>query len=130
MPTAWLPCPGNTNATVIGRTKLNPSRVRLDTSAALAVKLGAGAKHPARLFVYSPAIAPAVPQGTCAKPASGGRAHAGDPAASACRLWACPLYAFAYNSRHHPLRLEAERDAGSHGCGRQGNRPAPSVSAL
>src|SRR5262245_43920069 len=49
MPTAWLPCPGNTNAiVVIGRTRLHRLRVRLDTSAGLAVKLDTDAKPTAQ----------------------------------------------------------------------------------
>src|SRR5215468_10865406 len=46
---------------------------------------------------------------------AGGNAHRcrGEPATPRARprLCACPLEAFAYNSGHHPRRLEAEREA-------------------
>src|SRR5262245_29778863 len=92
---------------------------------------------------YSPPIEPAVPQGTANKAHTRGThrghtpgAHTGSthrathpPARTPHRagdrvgtlaspsgrcLCACPLEAIAYNNRHHPLRLEAEREAGSH----------------
>ena len=134
MPTAWLPCPGNTNATVIGQTRLHHLRVRLDTSAALAVKLDAQAKPSAQGLVYSPPIDPAVPKGTAPKrPMSCGalrRRRQRLPHPSARRLCACPRDAIAYNNHHHPLRLKAEREAGSHPSGTAGPCPAPGVFAL
>src|SRR6516164_813650 len=130
MPTAWLPCPGNTNATVIGRTRLHHLCVRLDTSAALAVKLDAKGT----LESHAPRLSPCDPTGS----SQGNGAQApglrspprGHFWPSARCLCACPLEAIAYNNRHHPLRLEAEWEAGSHHSGTAGPCPAPGVSAL